>query len=151
MRYTVNTEKARRIYKTADVSCKWMTALAAIFPLGAVVTMLCRKYLIGYIGCGVTCAAGLAFVAALLTYLYAMGHVATRYIELIDVIRPKILGCHVRTPVGSDGYDGMQEVYFTYAGENGEPEEFSLGVVTETKEHHLEAPMVDITRQVFYV
>ena len=151
MRYTVNTDKARKIYKTAQISEKVMLACAYVFPLGAVVAMLCRKFLIGYIMCGITVAGGLAFIAALLTYFFAIGHVATRYIELMDHTKHNILGCHVRNPQGSNGYEGMQEVYFTYEDEAGEVKEWVMGIVRETTEHYLEAPMVDITRQVFYI
>ncbi len=151
MRYTVNTDKARKIHKTAQLSKNAMTACMYLFPIGAVVAMLGRKLLIGYIACGVTVTGGLAFVAALLTYIFAAGHVATRYIELMDHTKHNILGCHVRTPRGSNGFEGMQEVYFTYENEAGEVKEWVMGVVHETTQHHLDAPMVDITKQCFYI
>ncbi len=151
MRYTVDTFKARRIYKTAQISEKVMLACAYIFPLGAVVAILCRKFLIGHIACGITVAGGLAFIAALLTYCYTNGHVATRYIEFMEHMKHNILGLHTRNPQGCTGYDGMREVYFTYNDQSGVTKEFVLGTVVETKAQNVESPIVDITRQVFYL
>jgi hypothetical protein len=151
MRYIVDTEKARTIYDTVENSCKVMVMAAAAIPFGVMITMLCRNYAAAPILGVCTLITCCIFVAAMVQYVRFRGHLATRYIELMDHIRPKILGCHVRAPRGCTGYDGMQEVYFTYADETGEPVEFVLGVVDETTRHNLDAPMVDITKQKFYV
>lgn len=151
MRYTVDTLKARKIYRTTEIAAKAMVALMAIMPLSACITMLCFRQTIGWVFGGIALSAIIGFVVALFLYLYGTKHVATRYVELIDGLNPTILGCHVRNARGSDGYDGLQEVYFTYANSRGQTEEFVLGLVTEVTQHNLESPMVDITSQKFYV
>ena len=151
MRYTVNTEKARKIHRTANISGKISYACGCVFPLATVVAMLCRPYIVGHVACAIAILSGLAFATSILLYYYTSHHAATPYIELMDHLKYNILGCHMRSPHGSNGFEGMQEVYFTYRDATGDTQEYPIGILEESTQHHLDAPMIDITRQIIYV
>lgn len=150
MKYMVDTVKARRIHHIASRSEKIMLTCAFVFPIGAVIAILCGNHLVGHIACGMTILGGNIFIVSLLMYVYTVRHVATQYIEFIDRVHPKILGIHLREVLGSNTSADIREAYFTYRDINGDEQEYTLGVVRKSSNRGLDAPLIDITRQIYF-
>lgn len=150
MKYMVDTVKARQIHRTACHSEKTILICAYVFPISAVFAILYGNHLIGHIACGITVLGGIIFISSLLIYSSTERHVATQYIEFIDRAHPKILGIHLRDVPDGNAKTDIREAYFIYSDGHGDTQEYVLGTVKKAMRRISYAPIVDITRQIYF-
>jgi hypothetical protein len=151
MKYMVDTVKARQIHRIACYAEKTTWICSCVFPISALVAIVSGNHIVGNIACVLTVLGSIIFIASVPLYAYTVCHVATQYIEFIDRVHPKILGMCLRDVPGGNANADIREAYFLYSDSHGDTQEYFLGTVTKAKKRISYAPIVDITRQIYFL
>lgn len=149
MRYIVDTEKARQIHQRCYLMSKmwklWIAVLGIVAVVGGIYAILApvRIILNAYFALLSVCA--LTSLLSCIIYIRLKGQLSVKYIDFIDNPHPEIVSFGIRPPQGSDGYDGIQEVYIKVRDSAGVTDIVVLGIANVVFNNKIEANTIDIT------